>query len=68
MFAPLVLIAALSNVSNEATVLGSQLFFFSRLAHAAIYISGIPKIRPIPFLVGIAGTIMIFASLMGWIA
>jgi uncharacterized MAPEG superfamily protein len=68
LFAPLVLIAAASHVSNEATVLGAQLFFFSRVAHAGIYLTGLPKIRPLAWGVGIIGTVMIFASLMGWIA
>ena len=68
LFAPLVLIAAASHVSNEVTVLGAQMFFFSRIAHAGIYLTGLPKIRPLAWGVGIAGTVMIFASLMGWIA
>lgn len=68
MFAPLVLIAALSHVSNPTTVLGAQLFFVSRVLHAGIYLAGLPKIRPLAWAVGITGTIMIFASLMGWIA
>jgi uncharacterized MAPEG superfamily protein len=68
LFAPLVLIAVASHVSNEVTVLGAQLFFFSRVAHAGIYLTGLPKIRPLAWGVGIIGTVMIFASLMGWIA
>jgi uncharacterized MAPEG superfamily protein len=68
LFAPLILIAALSHISNEATVLGSQLFFFSRVAHAAIYLTGLPKIRPLVWAVGITGTIMVFAALVGWTA
>src|SRR5271156_383963 len=34
MFAPLVLAAALSHVSNGWTVLGAELFFYSRVVHA----------------------------------
>jgi uncharacterized MAPEG superfamily protein len=40
MFAPLALIAALVHVSNSWTVLAAQLFFYSRVAHAVVYIAG----------------------------
>lgn len=60
---PLVLIAAVMGVSTETTVLGAQLFFFSRVAHAVIYLAGWPWIRPIAWLVGIVGTVMIFVAL-----
>lgn len=64
LFAPLVLIAALTGVSTPMTVLGAQLFFFSRVAHAIIYLAGWPWVRPIAWLVGIAGTVMIFLALV----
>ena len=68
LFAPLVLIAALSHISNHATVLGAQLFLFARVAHAGLYLAGVPMIRPLAWAVGIAGTIMVFSALMGWAA
>jgi uncharacterized MAPEG superfamily protein len=66
IFAPLVLVAALSHVSNGTTVLGAQLFFYSRVAHAVLYLAGAPMVRPLAWAVGLVGTIMIFAALMGW--
>lgn len=66
IFAPLVLAAALAHVSNGTTVLGAQLFFYSRVAHAALYLAGAPMIRPLAWAVGLAGTVMILAALMGW--
>jgi uncharacterized MAPEG superfamily protein len=66
IFAPLVLVAALTHVSNGTTVLGAQLFFYSRVAHAVLYLAGAPMIRPLAWAVGLVGTIMIFAALMGW--
>lgn len=66
IFAPLVLAAALSHLSNGTTVLGAQLFFYSRVVHAVLYLAGVPMIRPLAWAVGLAGTIMIFAALMGW--
>jgi uncharacterized MAPEG superfamily protein len=67
LFAPLILIAAVSQISSPMTVLGAQLFFFGRLAHAGLYLAGVPKVRPLAWAVGIVGTVMIFAALMGWL-
>jgi len=64
LFAPLVLIAAVAHVSNSWTVLGAQLFFYARVAHALIYLTGIPVIRPLAWGAGIAGTGMIFLSVL----
>lgn len=66
VFAPLVLVAAFAQVSNGTTVLGAQLFFYSRVAHAVLYLVGAPMIRPLAWAVGLVATIMIFAALMGW--
>lgn len=67
-FAPLVLIAAISNISNQWTLLGVQLFFWSRLAHAVWYIFGLPFIRPLFWLVGVVGCVLIFLALFGILA
>jgi len=65
IFAPLVLAAALAHVANHWTVLGAQLFFYSRLAHAVLYILGVPLVRPLAWFVGVAGTLMVLAALLG---
>lgn len=65
MFAPLVLIAALANVHSPNTVLGAQLFFYSRVVHAVLYIVGVPMVRPIAWVVGVIGTVMILLALLG---
>lgn len=66
LFAPLVLIAAHMELSTTLTVLGAQMFFYSRVAHAIVYLMGLPYIRPLFWSVGIAGTIMIFLALFGF--
>ena len=66
IFAPLVLVAALAHVSNGTTVLGAQLFFYSRAVHAVLYLTGVPMIRPLAWAVGLVGTIMVLAALLGW--
>lgn len=67
-FAPLVLIAALADISNQWTVLGVQLFFWARLAHAVIYIAGWPFIRPLFWLAGVIACALIFLVLFGILA
>ncbi len=65
MFAPLVLIANMTGVSSDQTVLGAQLFFYARVAHAIIYIAGLPMIRPLAWAVGLVGTLMVLKELLG---
>lgn len=67
-FAPLVLIAAVAGISNQWTVLGVQLFFWSRLAHAIWYAMGWPIIRPLFWLAGVIGCVLIFLALFGILA
>ena len=65
LFAPLVLVAAVAQISNPWTVLGAQVFFYARLVHALLYLAGVPWIRPLAWGVGIAGTALVFAPLVG---
>lgn len=64
LFTPLVLVAAILGISTEMTVLGAQLFFYSRVAHAILYLAAVPWIRPLAWLVGIAGCALIFLETM----
>src|SRR2546429_9511707 len=41
LFASLVLVAGVAGKTNDMTALGAQLFFWTRLAHALIYIAGL---------------------------
>jgi uncharacterized MAPEG superfamily protein len=63
LFAILVLAAKLAGVSNATTLLGAQLFFWGRVAHALIYIAGIPWARTAAWLVSIVGLVLIFWQL-----
>ncbi len=67
-FTPLILIAAISNISNQWTVLGAQLFFWSRLAHAIWYAFGWPIVRPLFWLAGVIACVLIFLALFGILA
>ena len=63
LFAVLVVAAHLAGIHNAMTLLGAQLFFWSRVAHAAIYIAGIPWLRTAAWAVSIAGLVLILAQL-----
>jgi uncharacterized MAPEG superfamily protein len=63
LFAAAVLIANASGVSTDMTVLGAQMFFYARVAHAVIYLMGWPMIRPLAWSIGLIGTLMIFFAL-----
>jgi uncharacterized MAPEG superfamily protein len=59
------LIAAVAGISNQWTVLGAQIFFFARIAHAIWYIAGWAIIRPLFWLAGVIGCALIFLALFG---
>jgi len=64
LFAILVLTAKLAGVSNAITLLGAQLFFWGRIAHAILYIAGVPWLRTAAWAVSIVGLILIFRQLL----
>jgi len=64
LFAALVLVAVATGKTNDMTLLGAQLFFWARLAYAAIYIAGITWVRTLVWLVSVIGLILIFAQLV----
>jgi uncharacterized MAPEG superfamily protein len=64
-FAALVLVATVAGISNEATAWGSQLFFWARLAHAVIYIAGVPYVRAIAFVASLSGLFDIAREVFG---
>jgi uncharacterized MAPEG superfamily protein len=59
LFTPLVLAAAVAGISNQWTVLGSQLFLGGRIVHALVYALGFPWIRPVFWGVATVGMGMI---------
>lgn len=63
-FAVLVLVAHALGVSNAATVLGAQLFFWARIAQTVVMYAGIPWLRTLAFAVGLIGNLIIFAQIL----
>ena len=64
LFAALVLVAVATGKSNPTVLLGAQIFFWARVAYAAVYLIGIPWLRTGVWLVSMAGLVMIFLQLV----
>jgi uncharacterized MAPEG superfamily protein len=64
LFAPLVLIAVASGKTNDTTLMGAQVFFWARVAYAAVYLIGIPWLRTGVWGVSVVGLVMIFLQLI----
>lgn len=64
LFAILVLVAQVQNIHNGTTLLGAALFFWGRVAHAIIYIAGIPWLRTGAWAVSVAGLVMLFVAVV----
>ena len=57
-FAPVALIISIAGLSSPLTVLGAQVYFFSRVAHALTYAAGIAYIRSVAWVAGVVGFLM----------
>src|SRR3954462_8047252 len=64
LFAALVLICVATDKNNATTLLGAQLFFWARVAYAAVYIAGIPWLRTGVWTVSVVGLVLIFLQLI----
>jgi uncharacterized MAPEG superfamily protein len=64
VFAPLVLTAALLEVSTPATRLAAYVYLVARLVHYVTHVTGIPYIRTVAFFVGVCATLVIAAAIL----
>jgi uncharacterized MAPEG superfamily protein len=64
LFAILAIVAVLADKTNGTTLLGAQIFFWARVAYAAVYIAGLPWIRTGVWAVSVVGLAMIFLQLI----
>jgi uncharacterized MAPEG superfamily protein len=64
IFATLVLVTQLAGKSNATTVLGAQLFFWSRLVYVPVYVIGIPRLRTAVWGVSFAGLLLILSQFL----
>lgn len=63
-FAALVLVAHALGISNAMTVLGAQLFFWTRIVHAVVMYAAIPWVRTLAFAIGWIGNLIIFWAIL----
>ncbi len=64
LFAILVFAAQVANAANSVTALGAAIFFWARIAHAVLYIAGVPWLRTLSWLASIIGLFLIFWQLV----
>jgi len=60
LFAALVLTAHLAGAANEATAAAAVWYFWARVAHYIVHVSGVPFARTVTFAVGWASLVCIF--------
>ncbi len=63
LFAPLVIILHLLNISSGLTITACVLYFSARLAHAVIYAWGVPLFRTLSFLSSYAALIILVLAI-----
>lgn len=63
LFAILVLVVHVSGKASATTALGAQVFFWGRVAHAGIFIAGIPVARTLAWSVSIVGMVIVLSGL-----
>lgn len=63
-FAVLVLAAAAAGKADAWTALGAQVFFYSRVAHAVVYIAGVPWVRTFAWIGGVVGMAMVLYGIV----
>lgn len=65
VFAPLVLTAQALNIHTATTAFACALYFWCRLAHAAVYTAGIPVARTLAFTGGWIAQMMLVLAIFG---
>jgi uncharacterized MAPEG superfamily protein len=63
IFAAAVLVAQATGRLDAITALGAQIFFWSRLVYALVYVVGVPWLRTAVWAVSEAGIIMVLSQL-----
>jgi uncharacterized MAPEG superfamily protein len=58
------MVAQAIDVHSANTVLGATLFFWARVAHALVFIMGVPFLRTLAFLTSWVGATLIFIQII----
>ena len=65
LFAPLVIIATVTETSPGLVAALAQVYFWARAAHYVVYVIGIPVLRTVVFAVGWAAMIILALTILG---
>jgi len=65
IFASLVVVVHLTGHANGTSATGAVIFFAARVAHAIIYVAGVPMVRTLVWAVSIVGMFMVASTLLG---
>lgn len=65
IFAPLVLMLQLTQLSNELTAMACSVYFFTRLLHYVVFSLGIPLFRVLIFMVSVVMQLVLAFTLIG---
>ena len=64
LFAPLIVIADIAGRDNRMTEIGAEMFFWTRLAYAIVYIAGVPRLRTAVWSASAVAIVLIFLQLL----
>jgi len=67
IFAPLVIILHLLEISTSLTQIACMVFFFARLAHVVLFTFRVPVLRIVSFLTGFGAQLVLIMTLLGWL-
>ena len=65
IFAPLVLILDSMGHATESTAIACAVYFWARVAHAAVYVMGVPVLRTLAFTVGFLAQVALVLAVFG---
>jgi uncharacterized MAPEG superfamily protein len=63
-FAALILIAHVTDLSNETTAIAAAVFFWARIVQTAVHIMGVPYVRTAAFFVGMVAQLTIAGEIL----
>lgn len=66
VFATLAIMVHVLQLSSAGTAKAAAIFFFARVAHAAIYTFGVPLLRTIAFAIGFFCQVFLAGRILGW--
>ncbi|WP_036260980.1 MAPEG family protein [Methylocapsa aurea] len=67
VFAPLAIVVHVLGLGTILTAAAASMFFYARIAHAAIYAFGIPLLRTAAFAIGFGCQMVMAGRVLGWL-